>query len=94
MSKEELHKCRQFLLENGWKRDNEEGEEFDSYSKPNSISIDLSDDKIVLIGDYGDFLHLDINYYTLVGAVIEYRQIGFNYISTRHCSRCFKNIVA
>ena len=84
VNKAELVRCEQFLLENGWKRDNEEGEEFDSYYKNNSIGVDLSKDEIVFIGDSGDFLHIALDYFALVGALIEYHQIGLNYVSTKH----------
>lgn len=78
--------CKQFLLENGWEKDNEDGEacEFDSYSKNDSISIDISNEEIVFLNDSGDFLHLPLNYFALVGALIECRQIGFNFVSVRH----------
>jgi hypothetical protein len=83
--KKEIGICKQFLLENGWSKDHDESEacEFDSYHKNNSISIDISDSEIVFIDDSGDFLHLDLNYFTLVGLLIEYRQVGFNYTSTK-----------
>lgn len=85
LTSKELGRCKQFLLENGWNkdRDDEDAGDFNRYYKEGSIGVDISDKGIVLVCDIGDFLHLHLSYYALVGALIEYHQIGFNYTSTR-----------
>lgn len=77
-----LKRCVKFLLENGWEKATDNYDKFYSYCRKNSVDVDISEEEIVLIGENGDFLHMNLNYFALVGALIEYRQIGFNYIST------------
>lgn len=77
-------RCIIFLEQNGWKCDiDTPTEAYTSYNKEGYLGIDLGQDEIVLISDNGDFLHLPINYYSLVGALVEYRQVDFNYISVK-----------
>jgi len=76
----ELDKCIRFLIANGWELEEYcAKEEFRSYSKECHYGIDISDGEIVFIDDTGDFLHLPINYYSLVGVLVHYRQISFNF---------------
>lgn len=77
-------KCEQFLKANGYRFiGNDNGDEWWSYAKDGAYGVDLGNREIVFLDDSGDFLHLPINYYTLVGALIELRQIGCVYISTK-----------
>ena len=74
-------KITKFLELNGWEYLGME--DYISYGKDGYLGVDFDDNEIVLIGDVGDILHLPINYYALVGALIEYRQLSFNYASVK-----------
>lgn len=76
-----LKRCIKFLESNGWAAnyEPENEDEFLSLMKDECIGIDINKYEIVLIDGTGDFLHLPLNYYALVGALIEYRQIAINY---------------
>lgn len=74
-------RCKQFLIQNGWTYDPVSKIGSGAYIKGTSIAIDFGDDEIVLLDDTGDFLHLPMNYYALVGALIEFRQLPLNYQS-------------
>jgi len=79
----ELIRCKKFLVRNGWLQDEEsKNEEYATFYKDEHITIDVSDSEIVFISISGDFLHLDVNYFALVGALVEYRQVSFGYVST------------
>ena len=80
--KKTKERCKQFLVENGWKHDvdNDDGD-YESYYKENYISIDIGKDEIVFVSDSGDFLHLPVNYYALIGGLIECRLIDMGYKS-------------
>jgi hypothetical protein len=71
----EKQKCISFLNRNGWKKED------DVYVKNNLVAVDLTDNAtIVLLDDTGDFLHIPMNYYSLLGALIDHRQIPVNYL--------------
>ena len=71
-----------FLENNGWSCDIDNPTDgYTSYYKEGNISVDIDNDELVFISDTGDFLHEQINYFTLIGVLIENRQIGFNYKS-------------
>lgn len=76
----ELEACIDLLEKNGFKeiigRDG-----FMHFMKYNSIGIDINTNRMVFIGDGGDFLDLPTNKYTLIGVLIEYRQLPINYKS-------------
>jgi hypothetical protein len=72
-------KCIDFLKANGWKEDSEPESDYRSFYKKNVNAIDVSDDEIVLLDDTGDYLHLPVNYYALIGALIHHSQIGIGY---------------
>lgn len=76
----EFIKCENLLLQNGFEATN--ADDYISYSN-NMIGVDMDESEIVFLGDSGDFLHLGLNYLTLVGALIEFRQLSFGYVSTR-----------
>lgn len=78
------HRCIDFLILNGWKMAEDCGEEFDSFYKDGHIGVDISRDEIVFVSDIGDILHLPMNYYALLGALLEYRELAYNYISVKH----------
>ena len=65
----ELLRVEQLLLLNGWSvscRDND----YISYSKKNTITIDIGSGEVVFIDDIGDFLHLKICLYEVYGALV------------------------
>lgn len=70
------NRCRQFLVKNGFKRiDND----IISYTKPGMSVIEICKDEIVFIDDSGDFLHIPLNIYALLGGLIQYSMIAVNY---------------
>ena len=77
-------KCIKFLIMNGYIYSNEIDTDittYTTYTKVGACAIDIDEDEIVLIDDTGDFLHLPLNYYALIGALIEHRQIAVDYKS-------------
>ena len=72
------NKIIQFLYANGY-------QEYDDYiyTKNDMLAIELSEKEIVLLSDEGDVLHLPLNYFALVGALIELRQVGSDYKAGR-----------
>jgi len=82
LMKKTKKRCKQFLTENGWKHDidNDDGD-YESYYKTMYPTIDIGNDEIVFVDNNGDFLHLPINYYALIGALIECRSIDMGYKS-------------
>ena len=77
-------RCIIFLEQNGWKCDiDTPTNEYTSYCKDGYIGVDFNDNEMVFISDTGDFLHVPINYYTLVGVMMEYRQIDCGYVSVK-----------
>ena len=75
------NRCIAFLEQNGWQCDVDTStEEYTCYIKDRHIEVDIGADEMVFISNsIGDFLHIPINYYTLVGVLMEYRQIDYNY---------------
>lgn len=78
-------RCVIFLEQNGWKYDiDTPTEEYTSYFKNGYIGVDIGADEMVFISDTGDFLHTPVDYYALVGVLMEYRQIDcINYVSVK-----------
>lgn len=70
-----------FLTKNGYKEDTEKGAEYRSFFKDGLSSIDVNGDEIVFIGEEGDWLHIPVNYYALIGALLYYRQLATNYVA-------------
>lgn len=68
-----------FLKKNGYKEESDKGGEYRSFFKGDLCAIDIGVDEIVFIDDTGDFLHLPLNYYALIGALIHFRQLSVNY---------------
>ncbi len=72
--------CHNFLTKYGWKLT--DGED-PVYSKEDSIAISLDEDdsggEIVFIAEQGDFLHVPLNIYALIGAMVTYRIIPVNF---------------
>lgn len=78
----EMAKCVEFLVKNGWEP-REIGGNVYSMNRPGFISVDLVKDEgsMTFIGDTGDFLHRPIDKYTLIGVLLEHRQLPINYKS-------------
>jgi hypothetical protein len=78
------NRCIIFLEQNGWRCDIDTPTEgYTCYVKNGYMGVDIGADEMVFISDTGDFLHVPINYYTLVGVLMEYRQIDCNYASVK-----------
>ena len=75
----EFKKCMRFLKKNGWHYQETSKGEPGVYVNELLVAVELHKDEIVLLDGHGDFLHLPMNYYALVGAMIEFRQIACNY---------------
>src|SRR5690554_592925 len=82
LMKKTKERCKQFLVENGWKHDvdNDDGD-YESYYKTTYPIIDIGNDEIVFVDNNGDFLHLPVNYYALIGGLIECQLIDLGYKS-------------
>lgn len=65
--------CIKLLEINGWLFSH--SDDYKSYHKKGYSGIDIDDNEIVLIGDIGDYCHLPINRYALLGALIQFRQL-------------------
>lgn len=74
-------KCVRFLKNNGWKYDAKAAGGAGVYIKDSLVAVELQKDNIILLDDTGDFLYLPMNYYALVGALMEFRQVSANYVS-------------
>ena len=75
-----MERIIEFLTKNGYKEDETVGE-YRSFFKDNLSSIDINKDEIVFIGEEGDWLHIPLNYYALIGALLHHRQLGTNYVA-------------
>jgi hypothetical protein len=71
----ERQKIGNFLTKNGWKYDGHDGE-YTHYNCHNRASVDVGKDEIVFVGDIGDFAHIPLSYYALVGFVYVNRIIA------------------
>lgn len=79
-----------FITKNGWSKedivyaDEEDPDEyeFQSFHKQGNISIDVSSNEIVLLGEEGDICHIQINkdsVYTLLGYLIQHKYLAIDY---------------
>jgi hypothetical protein len=66
------------LTTNGWMFSHSSDEGI-VYAADDLVAVEIMDNEIVLLDDTGDFLHLPLNYYALVGALIDFRQLRANY---------------
>jgi len=78
-------RCKRFVEENGWEYSPINAGGGGCHIKGNLCAVEIDKDEIVLLDDTGDFLHLPVNYYALVGALLELRQISTSYVSVRAC---------
>lgn len=66
-----------FLLANGWSLEPSEGEgdEYTHYWKNDSVGVDIGEDEVVVIDDTGDFAHIVLDYYAVIGFFYVHRII-------------------
>ena len=70
----ELKKVVAFLEANGWKHSpNDSSDEAEVYIKEDSFGVYICDDRIVFIGETGDFSDIPLNYYYLLGYIYHHR---------------------
>ena len=70
----ELKKVVAFLEANGWKHSPREStDEYYSFIKDDAIGVDVGTDRIIFIGETGDFADIPLNYYTLLGYIYHHR---------------------
>ena len=63
-----------FLEANGWKYSpNDSSDEGEVYIKEDSVRVDICDNRIVFIGETGDFADIPLNYYHLLGYMYHHR---------------------
>jgi len=74
-----MEKIIEFLLNNGYIEETENGTEYRSFFKDGLSSIDVNSSEIVFIGETGDWLHIPVNYYAIIGALIHYSELAINY---------------
>lgn len=80
----ERDRCIIFLEHNGWRCDIYNTiDDYTSYYRKEYFSIDINDEEIVFLSDFGDIYHCNINYYTLIGFLMEFRQLSCNYTSIK-----------
>lgn len=77
----EMERIIEFLIKNGYKEDTEKGAEYRSFFKEGLSSINVSSDVIVFAGEEGDWLHIPVNYYALMGALFHNRQLAIDYVA-------------
>jgi hypothetical protein len=78
----EMMKCINFIGMYGWGHADEEiddGSDFTHFCRHDEFDIDINSDEIVFIDDTGDFLHIPTTYYGLVGVLVSYRIIPYNF---------------
>ena len=75
-------RCRKFLINNGWRLDPKCGGGSGAYINGEHCAVEVDgEEQIVFLDDTGDFLTVPVNYYALIGALLECRQITAGYIS-------------
>ena len=76
----EKFKCIEFLKINGWESNYEDFSqtvENYTFNKPDSYSVDfeVTGDQMIFIDDTGDFLHMPVNLYSMIGVLIYHRML-------------------
>jgi len=67
-----------FLKANNYNEE-EIDSDYISFFKSACSSVDICKEEIVLIGEEGDWLHLPVNFYALLGALIHHRELACDY---------------
>lgn len=73
MNGDDIQKVVDFLKANGWKYDSKDT--YMHFYKKDSIAVDVGTDEVVFIDDSGDFAHIPLNFYAVVGFVYVRRLI-------------------
>lgn len=71
--------CMSFLKDHGWYEMDELADDYRHFIKEDDWAIDIGDDEIVFIDDTGDWLHILLNRYALIGALVEHRALPYNF---------------
>jgi len=69
-----MEKIIEFLKLNGYKETDS-----DTFEKDGVSQIDISQKEIILSDEGETWLHLPVNLYALIGALIHHRQLACNY---------------
>lgn len=67
MKVDEVQRIVDFVRANGWEYNNKD--EYMHFYKKDSAGIDIGEDEVVFIDDTGDFAHIPLNFYAVVGFV-------------------------
>lgn len=80
-----MKKIIKFLLLNGYVEDSEKGSEYRSFYKNGLSTIDINEKEVVLVIDYSDWLHLPVNIYAVIGALIHFRELSpaYNFVDEK-----------
>ena len=79
-TEKETEKCVKLLEANGYKiRTNTDGVFCYTPVSAKCSDVEICPDEIVFVGDNGDWLHIPVNYYALIGALIHFSQLGIGY---------------
>ena len=74
-----MERIVEFLLQNRYKEDSDKKSEYRTFNKHGVSSIDVNSTEIVFIGEEGDWLHIPVNIYALIGVLLHYKQIAVDY---------------
>ena len=78
-----FEKCKEFFLLNGGKFIDQDDEYYNFDFQGFGISLALDNSEIIFIDYSGDFAHINMNYYELIGFMIENRMLGVGYKSIK-----------
>jgi hypothetical protein len=73
MYENNIKRVVEFLIVNGWKYDSKD--EYMHFNKNDLVSIDVGETEVVFIDDTGDFAHIPLNFYAVVGFIYVHRII-------------------
>jgi hypothetical protein len=76
---QDIDRIKVFLEERGWDKATTGSDEYQTYAKDGEFDIDINDDEIVFLDETGDFLHIPATYYGLIGVMVSYRMIPYNF---------------
>ena len=67
MNGDDIQKVVDFLKANGWEYDDKDT--YMHFYKRDSVGVDVGENEVVFIDDNGDFAHIPMNVYAVVGFV-------------------------
>jgi hypothetical protein len=74
----ERRKCVKLLSNHGWKFDCQEDDEI-YYSKEGFITVSIYKNVLTFFNGDGDFLGIELSYYGLIGVLVSFRQIPYDF---------------